>query len=165
MKKFYMLSVILGIMMLSSPVFAAGYGDAGCGLGSIVFGDSEGPVQILAATTNATGIQSFGISSGTSNCDAEGWDTVRRDQEVFVAQNLDSLSKEMATGEGESLVTLAGLLGCSQESVATFTSFTQQNYESIFESEDTTSTEILNTVKKSMLENLTLSASCTNAMI
>src|SRR3954464_7446787 len=45
------------------------YGTAGCGLGSLVFGDQKGAIQILAATTNTTfGTQTFGITTGTSNC-------------------------------------------------------------------------------------------------
>ena len=40
------------------------YGLAGCGLGSMVFGDQKGMIQILAATTNNTfGTQTFGITS------------------------------------------------------------------------------------------------------
>src|SRR3569832_2714255 len=45
------------------------YGSAGCGLGSIVFGSQPGFIQILAATTNGTfASQTFGITSGTSDC-------------------------------------------------------------------------------------------------
>src|SRR5205823_3826374 len=40
------------------------YGLAGCGLGSMLFGDQKGMIQILAATTNGTfGSQTFGITS------------------------------------------------------------------------------------------------------
>ena len=47
-----------------------GYGMAGCGLGSILFGAKPGKIQILSGTTNGIyGNQTFGISSGTSNCD------------------------------------------------------------------------------------------------
>src|SRR5215813_15499169 len=45
------------------------YGTAGCGLGSMVFGDQKGAIQILAGTTNwLFGTQTFGITTGTSNC-------------------------------------------------------------------------------------------------
>ena len=45
------------------------YGTAGCGLGSMIFGDQKGAIQILAATTNSIfGTQTFGITTGTSNC-------------------------------------------------------------------------------------------------
>src|SRR5580658_9609667 len=55
-----------------APAAASGgakYGTAGCGLGSIVFGNKAGIVQIFAATTNGTfATQTFGITTGTSNC-------------------------------------------------------------------------------------------------
>src|SRR6266446_6006877 len=105
MKKY--LFAIVGTMIFSSSAFAAGYGEAGCGLGSLIFGKSEGAVQILAATTNNTFYtQAFGISSGTSNCDAKGFDTSKLEQEQFVANNFSGLAKEMAAGEGEQLTTL-----------------------------------------------------------
>ncbi len=57
----------LGALALSAH--AAPYGEAGCGLGSMIFGDSPGFVQVLAATTNGcSGSQTFGITTGTSNC-------------------------------------------------------------------------------------------------
>src|SRR4051812_6327755 len=47
-----------------------GYGLAGCGLGSVVFGPKPGMVQVAAATTNNYIVpQTFAISSATSNCD------------------------------------------------------------------------------------------------
>src|ERR1700691_5435873 len=113
MKK-YILAIVGTILFFSSAsAFAASYGEAGCGLGSLIFGTQKGGVQILAATTNGTvNNQSFAITSGTSNCDAQGYDTSKLEQEQFVANNLSGLAKEMASGEGEQLTTLAGLLGC-----------------------------------------------------
>ena len=52
MKK-YLLAVMGASLLFSTPVFAAGYGDAGCGLGSLVFGDSPGLVQVFAAQRSA----------------------------------------------------------------------------------------------------------------
>src|SRR5262245_21507042 len=51
-----------------------GYGMSGCGLGSILFGTDQNKVmQILAATSNGCfGSQTFGITSGTSNCVSGG---------------------------------------------------------------------------------------------
>jgi len=39
---------------MASTSFAASYGSAGCGLGSVIFKDQPGIMQILAATTNGT---------------------------------------------------------------------------------------------------------------
>ncbi len=64
------LGLLTYIYLASSPqASAAPYGTAGCGLGSIVIGSKPGMMQIFAATTNGTSAsQSFGITSGTSNC-------------------------------------------------------------------------------------------------
>ncbi len=71
------LIVVLATLGFAAAANAAGagalkgngtYGVAGCGLGSMVFGNQEGGIQVIAATLNGTGIQTFGITSGTSNC-------------------------------------------------------------------------------------------------
>src|SRR5712671_668604 len=87
------------------------YGMAGCGLGSLIFGDQKGAIQILAATTNGTfGSQTFGISSGTSNCvdTAAGTQGAR----TFIEGNREALAKDAARGSGETIVTLSAMAGC-----------------------------------------------------
>jgi len=148
-------------LTFASNSFAAGYGAAGCGLGSMVFGNEPGIIQIFAATTNGTsGSQTFGITSGTSNCDASGIILAEREDDLFAAQNFDTLTKEMAVGNGEHLDTLAGLLGCPSSQRAVFASFVQENYEAIFTSDQTTADEMLRAVKDGMFRNPVLSSSC-----
>lgn len=164
MKK-YILAMI-GTILFSSSAFAAGYGDAGCGLGSLIFGNASGPVQIFAVTTNVTphplvNSQIFGISSGTSNCDAKGFDTAQLEQERFVANNFSGVAKEMAVGEGEQLTALAGLMGCPVVQQTRFNTVTQQNYAAIFASDTTTPSEMLTAVKTVMSGDAELSAACT----
>jgi hypothetical protein len=162
MKK-YMLT--LGVTLcFASPAFAAGYGDAGCGLGSLIFGSTPGPVQIFAATTNATSYnQALAITSGTSNCDKESaLQTAKEENQLrFVNANFPSLVKEMATGKGEQLATLAGMLGCSA-AAPEFGRYTQDHYEAIFASAHTTSSEMLVAVKDGINKNPVLAASCSN---
>ena len=154
---------IVGTMIFSSSAFAAGYGEAGCGLGSMLFGKTAGPVQILAATTNNTVYnQAFGISSGTSNCDAKGFDTAKLEQEQYVSNNFSGLAKEMATGEGEQLSALAGLLSCPAAEQSRFNTVTQRNYETIFANDATTPAEMLSAVKGVMSSDAELSAACIN---
>ncbi len=151
--------------LFSIPVFAAGYGNAGCGLGSMIFGNQPGGVQILAATTNndpTINHQSFAISSGTSNCDAKGTDTASLDQERFVASNLSSLAKDMAVGEGEQLVALSGLLGCPAAQQSHFNNVTQQNYQAIFANDAATPVQVLGAVKGVMSSDAELSSTCIN---
>lgn len=161
MKKY--LLVTIGTMLFSSPVFAAGYGDAGCGLGSMIFGNQKGPIQILAATTNGTaGNQSFGVTSGTSNCDAKGMDTSKLEQEQFIASNFSGLAKDVASGEGEQLTVLAGLVGCPSTQQTHFNTVTQQNYDAIFASDAASPAEVLSAVKGVVSRDAELSVTCVN---
>ena len=66
MKKIFGLA---SAVVLTSASFAGSYGDAGCGFGSMIFGNQAGFMQVFAATTNGTsGSQTFGITTGTLNC-------------------------------------------------------------------------------------------------
>ena len=85
MKKLVLVgALVLSLVSFSGSAFAAGYGDAGCGLGSIVFGSEQGGVQVLAATTNGTFYsQTFGITTGTSNCNPAGLVKLDKEREEF----------------------------------------------------------------------------------
>ncbi len=111
---------------LVDQVSGQGYGMAGCGLGSIVFGDKPGMIQIVAATVNGTGVQTFAITSGTSNCGESG----RMAQvEQFIDVNKMALEKDMARGQGETLASLSHLMGCQN---TTFNTEMAQNYSRAF---------------------------------
>ncbi len=107
---------------------AAKYGSAGCGLGSIVFGPGTGIVQIFAATTNGTsGTQTFGITSGTSNCDTgPSAETAKN----YVEANRTQLAKEITRGKGATLSGLAELAGCSNAKAVG--SKLRKNFKQIF---------------------------------
>lgn len=87
------------------------YGTAGCGLGSMLFGDQKGGIQILAATTNGTfGTQTFGITTGTSNCGEAA--VGKTGAKTFIEGNREALAKDAARGSGETIDTLTVLAGC-----------------------------------------------------
>jgi hypothetical protein len=95
----------------SSPVHARAYGSAGCGLGSLIFEPSTGFTQVFAATTNGTfGSQTFGITSGTSNC--AGGSGGSASAKAFVETNRVALAKDIARGRGETIDGLSRLAGC-----------------------------------------------------
>lgn len=109
---------VLSLAMLfastqATPVIAAGYGAAGCGLGSLIFGNDPSKVkQVLAATTNGTvASQTFGITTGTLNCDASG--TNITDAREFIEGNREILAKDAARGQGETIAGLSQIAGCS----------------------------------------------------
>ena len=106
-----------------------GYGMAGCGAGSVVFGDKPGMVQIFAGTTNGTSFnQSFGITSGTLNCGESG-KTAKAEQ--FIETNKVALQNDLARGQGETLTSLSQVLECKN---ADFTSTMKSNYSQAFPS-------------------------------
>jgi hypothetical protein len=108
------------------------YGTAGCGLGSLAFGDSTGAVQILAATTNTLfGTQTFGITSGTSNC---GPSIFAEGTKHFVEANREALAKDISRGQGESIGTLAAINRCTDS--AAVGPALQRRYAAIFPSQD-----------------------------
>lgn len=118
---------------LHDQMTGQGYGMAGCGLGSIAFGDKEGATQIFAATTNGTfGTQTFGISSGTSNCEEGGGSSksaFRAKLNPYVVANQAHLQNDISKGSGESIRTLEAMGGCEAGQLGPQM---QQQFQSIF---------------------------------
>jgi hypothetical protein len=140
--------VVSALSLSSSLAFAGSYGLAGCGLGSvfapIVEWGPEEKFQIFVATTN--GIYSnntFGMSSGTSNCkessaSAPAKAKKKTAQQVYLQYNLAQVKADAAKGEGEYIEGLAGLFGCQNlvtGSYADFAQVSQSNHNEIFTSD------------------------------
>ena len=124
MKKILVLMISFGCM----NAFARNFGDAGCGLGSVVMGKDGN--QVLAATTNDTSYtQIFGITSGTSNCIDDGAVAAHREVPLFIEVNRVALANDAARGQGETLAGLAQLMGCQEHA---FGQAMKSNYDSIF---------------------------------
>ncbi len=149
MKKSFVAAAIVSMMVFSSTAFAGHYGAAGCGLGTLLFdGKNDKVSQVLSATTNGTaGSQTFGITTGTSNCDSSGLVVASKEADSYAAKNYDSLSTEMASGSGEHLSTLANLLGYSPEKLG---AYSRGHYGMIFSSENTTPAQMLAALKVGM---------------
>ncbi len=163
--------ISLSIAMLCANLHAAGggikgdgkYGAAGCGLGSMVFGDQAGPIQILAATTNdAIFPQTSAISTGTSNCFEDGVALKSKEQEFFAGANFESLHQEIAQGRGESLQAFATLFGCQGKGVQEFSDAMRSNYGTIFPNSKTNSAEMLGNIESVAKNNPALQASCSD---
>jgi len=156
MKKSLIGITVFAIVMASGAAFAAGggglmgngkYGSAGCGLGSLVFENQAGPVQILAATTNGTsGSQTFGMTTGTSNCPSAFKEASNERLNEFAVANLDALAKDIARGQGESLDALAELMGISVDQRAETYAKLQSNFASIFTSEKVQAPEVVDNI-------------------
>ena len=141
MKKLF---VIAMIALMSSTAFAAKYGSAGCGLGSMVFeGDQTWWKQVLAATTNGTGFQTIAISLGTSNCDSPAPLKVGQ-AEAYVEANKVALANDIARGNGETIVGLSKVYGCANS--MEFGQALKANYAAIFPKTDARSSEITHNI-------------------
>lgn len=122
------------------------YGAAGCGLGSMAFGDQPGGVQILAATTNGTfGTQTFGITTGTSNCGPGVFADGTRN---FVEANREALAKDISRGQGEAIGTLAQINACGDAHAVG--SALQRNFAAIFPSEDAPSDAVTDAILRTL---------------
>ena len=145
MKKIISLIAALG---LTTAVYANE--NTGCGLGSlIIHNQNTVALQVLAATTNGTsGNQTFGITSGTSNC-AKPNKYVSNDKlNKFVSENMDELAMDISAGKGETLETVAKLMNV--ENNATFSAKLQANFSNIYTSENVTSATVIDSIAKYM---------------
>ena len=130
MRKIAMMTVAFGALLVgtATQAQAQAYGTAGCGLGSMAFGAKPGFVQVFAATTNGTfGAQTFGISSGTSNCGSTSGAAGAR---AFIETNRPALAKDISRGSGETIQNLATLGGCANS--AAVGAKLQKNFKAIF---------------------------------
>ena len=136
MKKIYLLSAVAaGVLALSAN--AQAYDSTGCGLASMAWRGQSGIVpQVLAATTNGFfSTQTFGISTGTSGCDPNGRVSGGTGKMLlaFLENNMEQFALDAAAGQGETLVTVAGILNVDEASLA---GKLQSNFGVLFASND-----------------------------
>jgi len=158
MKKLALLTAVTGFLMVgASAAHAQGYGMAGFGT------QNTAAMQILAATTNGTfASQTFGITSGTSNCVSGGVVKSQREQAAFAEVNFQDLKRNMASGGGEFLTSFATLLGCEDNAKPVLAKMTQAKYESILPSEKSTPMDLVSGVKVQIKADPQLAGSCSD---
>lgn len=116
-------------------VQAAGENNVGsCGWGSKLFEGQSGIFpQALAGITNGTfGNQTFAVSTGSSGCTQDGTVSSGWKTAMFIDGNKEKLARDMSRGSGESLETLAKLLGVKEEHKTQFVRATRENFGRIF---------------------------------
>ncbi|MBR4127315.1 MAG: DUF3015 family protein [Alphaproteobacteria bacterium] len=108
----------------------------GCGLGSIILKGQSGMIpQLLAVTTNGSfGNQTFGITTGSSGCDQNGRITGGTGKTLaFLENNLEQFAVDAARGHGETIDTVAALMGVDADKAGTVI---KENFAFIFDSHD-----------------------------
>ena len=128
----------------------ANQSNTGCGLGSIVFKGQEGLAsQTCAATFNGIyGNQTFGITTGTSNCEKATAFSSNEKLNKFVSDNMDNLAMDISKGSGEYLSTLAVLMDTPVEQRAALYHTLQASFSQIYTSTDVTHVDVLNNIEK-----------------
>lgn len=158
---FLSLVVATGVASAQAPAASGGggggYGAAGCGLGSIVFGNKPGFMQVFAATTNGTlGSQTFGITSGTSNCNSSAPGGMAARQ--FIETNRQAFAKDVSRGSGETIASLATLGGCRDTQAVGVT--LQKSFTTIFPDASASDTDVSAAAVASLKSDKTLA--CTS---
>lgn len=141
----------LAATLLAAPAFA-GQADnnTGCGLGTLLWeGKADGSVisQSLQATTNGIfGNQTFGITSGTLGCEQPA-NIVKNDRALaFTADNMDLLARDIASGRGEILDTLAELMEIPTSNRTELYTNLQSSFDQIFVTGDETAGVVLDRI-------------------
>ncbi|MBN1826671.1 MAG: DUF3015 family protein [Candidatus Eisenbacteria bacterium] len=145
--------IALGIAACCVAAFAAtadaARSNTGCGIGTIIFEGKDGLLsQICAATFNGSfGNQTFGITSGTLECEKAPTFVSQEKLNHFVGDNMDNLAMDMSKGSGEYLTTLAVLLDVPVEERPALYAKLQANFSNIYSSEDVTHIDVLNNIE------------------
>ena len=148
MKKLFTVTLIAFAVICLGTAVWAGQKNYGCGLGSMAFEGNDGLIsQVSAATTNGTfGNQTFGITSGTSNCEQFKTFTSNEKLNTFVAENMDSLAKDIARGHGEYLDTFSGLIAVPESQRTALYASLQANFSHIYTSDAVSYIDVLRNI-------------------
>ena len=142
-------------LVMAFPVGAMAAGAAapdasgGCGVGSKLFENQRGVApQVLAMTTNGIAQQTFAVSSGTSGCSQDGVVKSNWKTSMFIDGNKTKLARDMSTGSGEALESLAKLIGIQDQHKAAFFQATKDNFSRIFASDNVTTDQVVASLKQ-----------------
>ena len=140
MKKLFIVAVVVASLVIAGVAFAAGqaHQNTGCGLGTMLFkgnADNSVVLQTFQATTNGIyGNQTFGITTGTSECSQPKNFVSNQQLNEFMVANMDNLARDIAQGRGETLEAFAELLGVPAEKRPEFYGQLQSGFSRIFTS-------------------------------
>jgi len=151
MKKVLVVCLVVSFVFIASlgVANAVNKSNTGCGLGYLIFQNSNGStvIESLAVTTNGTfGNQTFGITTGTLECSQPASIVLNERLNEFVASNMDTIAQEIAAGDGEALATLAELMEVPSAKRPEFFSVLQKNFSNIFTAEDIQSAQVIDNI-------------------
>lgn len=137
MRKMWIVAVVAVFVLMTGSAFAGqAQSNTGCGLGTMLFkgnADNSVVLQTFQATTNGIyGNQTFGITTGTSDCQQPKNFVSNERVNEFMVANMDNLAKDIAQGRGETLDAFAELIGVPAEKRPEFYAQLQAGFSNIF---------------------------------
>lgn len=159
MKKLVLLAVLLAL-----PAMAEQNNIGTCGWGAKLFDGQRGIApQVLAVTTNGTsGNQTFAISSGTSGCTQDGVVRTSWKTAAYIDSNMNKLARDISRGQGESIDSLASLIGVKSSDSAKFAAALQSNFAQIFPTADASSQSVYDSIKDVLAKDAALASYSVN---
>lgn len=148
----------LAALLAAGSSVAMADSDVGCGVGTQVWAGQKGVVpKILAATTNGIFTnQLLGITFGTLGCRQGG--TVTAQVVTFTNENAESLARDMAVGQGESLNVLAELMQIKPQDKDRFFKISKANFGEIYSANNQNTLQVLASLQNVMAKDDVLKA-------
>lgn len=136
------------VLALGTAAMGAGTvrDNCGCGLGTMALGDMEPTILVQVGATflnTICGNQTFGITSGTLDCEPHAGIASNQEIRRFVTDNMDHLAMDMATGQGDALEALADLMDVPAAERPGLYARLQEAFGRVFTSQDVTADDVL----------------------
>ncbi|MEQ1342547.1 DUF3015 family protein [Acinetobacter seifertii] len=148
----------LAALLAAGSSVAMADNDVGCGVGTQVWAGKKGVApKILAATTNGIFTnQLLGITFGTLGCRQGG--TVTAQVVTFTNENAETLARDMAVGQGESLNVLAELMQIKPQDKDRFFKVSKANFGEIYSVDNQNTLQVLASLQNVMAKDDVLKA-------
>ncbi|MCK5262959.1 MAG: DUF3015 domain-containing protein [Gammaproteobacteria bacterium] len=142
--------ISIALLGLSSSAMAASPGGPDCGWGNMLFDGQAGiGPHFLASITNGTsGNATFGMTTGTNGCSADG--TLTYGGASLLGSIMGEFSEDVARGDGEALNTVAVMYGVEQQDRASFATAMHSNFQTLFPNENVTAEEVMASMNEIM---------------
>ena len=143
-------TLLVASLLIGATAQAATVRDnCGCGLGTMALGDLEPTLIVQIGATSLNGIsgnQTFGITSGTLECEPNTGFVSNQRVIEYVNDNIEHLALDMAEGQGDSLDALADLMEIPADDRADLYTSLQSQFDNIFATENVTGEQIVSQI-------------------
>lgn len=150
MKRVLIVTVLLGA---SATAMAEAPGGPNCGWGNMLLDGQSGlGSHIIASITNGTsGNATFGMTTGTNGCSANG--ALTYGGKSLIGAVMDEFGEDVARGDGEALTAVAVSMGVTEADRPLFKQVMHDNFATLFPSQDVTAEQVSDRVVELMRAN------------